>query len=163
MGHKPQLLSDSIYNNITLGIEKDISQVLKDVCLDIDLNEMPNRENTLVGNGGVRLSGGQQSRIALARALLNKNKIIILDDPFSAVDMQTEEKIIDNLRKNYNESLIILISHRLTIFRKINKILLLHNDKTFEYGDHNEFMVNSKLYQTIYNLQCAVGDENEER
>lgn len=162
LDHKPQLLSDSIYNNITLGSDKDISQVLKDVCLDIDLNEMPNRENTLVGNGGVRLSGGQQSRIALARALLNKNKIIILDDPFSAVDMQTEEKIIENLRKNYSESLIILISHRLTIFRKINHIILLHNDKTVEYGNHNEFMENSKLYQTIYNLQCAVGDENEE-
>ncbi|MBP1924730.1 ABC-type multidrug transport system fused ATPase/permease subunit [Sedimentibacter acidaminivorans] len=162
LGHKPQLLSDSIYNNITLGNQKDISQVLKDVCFDIDLNEMPNRENTLVGNGGVRLSGGQQSRIALARALLNKNKIIILDDPFSAVDMQTEEKIIDNLRKNYSESLIILISHRLTIFRKINHIILLHNDKTVEYGKHNEFMENSKLYQTIYNLQCAVGDENGE-
>jgi ABC-type multidrug transport system fused ATPase/permease subunit len=163
LGHKPQLLSDTIYNNITLGNEKEISQVLKDVCFDIDLSEMPDKEHTLVGNGGVRLSGGQQSRIALARALINKNKIIILDDPFSAVDMQTEERIIENLRENYKESLIILISHRLTIFRKINHIILLHNDKTIEYGNHKDFMESSKLYQTIYNLQCAVGDENEER
>jgi len=163
LGHKPQLLSDTIYNNITLGNEKDISQVLRDVCFDKDLNEMPYKENTLVGNGGVRLSGGQQSRIALARALINKNKIIVLDDPFSAVDMQTEEKIIENLKNNYKESLIILISHRLTIFHRINHIILLHNDKTVEYGNHNELMENSKLYQTIYNLQCAVGDENEEK
>nr|WP_312578512.1 ABC transporter ATP-binding protein [Sedimentibacter sp.] len=163
LSHKPQLLSDTIYNNITLGNEKDISHVLKDVCFDIDLSEMPDKEYTLVGNGGVRLSGGQQSRIALARALLGKNKIIVLDDPFSAVDMQTEEKIIKNLRDNYKESLIILISHRLTNFNKINNIILLHSDKKVEYGNHKEFMKNSKLYQTIYNLQCAVGDENEGR
>lgn len=163
LGHKPQLLSDTIYNNITLGNKKDISHVLKDVCFDTDLKKMVEKEHTLVGNGGVRLSGGQQSRIALARALINKNKIIVLDDPFSAVDMQTEEKIIENLRNNYKESLIILISHRLTIFNKINHIILLHNDKTVEYGNHNEFMESSKLYQTIYNLQCDVGDENEEK
>ena len=163
LGHSPQLLSDTIYNNITLGNNADISSVLKDVCFDIDLKEMVFGENTLVGNGGIRLSGGQQSRIALARTLINKNKIIILDDPFSAVDMKTEEKIIDNLKNNYKDSLVILISHRLTIFNKINQIILLHNDKTVEYGNHNNLMKSSQLYETIYNLQCAVGDENEEK
>ena len=163
LGHSPELLTDTIYNNITLGSEIDISTVLKDVCFDTDLEEMVYAENTLVGNSGIRLSGGQQSRIALARTLIKRNKIIILDDPFSAVDMKTEEKIIENLRNNYKESLIILISHRLTIFNKINKIILLHNDKTVEYGSHNELMKSSQLYETIYNLQCAVGDENEEK
>jgi len=112
MGHKPQLLSDSIYNNITLGNEQDISQVLKDVCFDIDLQTMPDGINTMVGNSGIRLSGGQQARLALARTLFNHNKIIILDDPFAAVDMKTEEQIMENLRSNYKNSLIILISHR---------------------------------------------------
>jgi len=163
LGHSPQLLSDTIYNNITLGNNNDISSVLKDVCFNTDLKEMVLGENTLVGNGGIRLSGGQQSRIALARTLINKNKIIILDDPFSAVDMKTEEKIIENLKNNYKESLVILISHRLTIFNKINQIILLHNDKTVEYGNHNDLMKSSQLYETIYNLQCAVGDENEEK
>jgi len=163
LGHSPQLLSDTIYNNITLGKNTDISSVLKDVCFDTDLKEMVLGENTLVGNGGIRLSGGQQSRIALARTLINKSKIIILDDPFSAVDMKTEEKIIENLKNNYKDSLVILISHRLTIFNKINQIILLHNDKTVEYGNHNNLMKSSQLYETIYNLQCAVGDENEEK
>lgn len=163
MGHKPQLLSDTIYNNIVLGNEQDISAVLKDVCFDTDLAEMPDGENTLVGNGGIRLSGGQQSRIALARALLNKNKIIILDDPFSAVDMKTEEKIIENLKNNYKDSLIIIISHRLTIFSRINKVLFIRNDKTVDYGTHNELMESSELYEEIFNLQCAAGDENEEK
>jgi len=161
LSHKPQLLSDTIYNNITMGNKKDIAEVLKYVCFDVDLKEMPQGQNTLVWNSGIRLSGGQQERIALARTLLNKNKIIILDDPFSAVDMKTEEKIIDNLRDNYKESLIILISHRLTAFNKINKILFLNNDKTIDFGTHEELLNNSLVYKEIYNLQCAVGDEDE--
>ncbi|QGU94010.1 ATP-binding cassette domain-containing protein [Clostridium bovifaecis] len=160
LGHKPQLLSDTIYNNITLGGGQDISSVLKDVCFDDDLIMMSQGQNTLVGNGGVRLSGGQQARIALARALINKNKIIILDDPFSAVDMNTEEKIIKNLKENYKDSLIILISHRLAIFPKVDQIILLHNDKVIEYGTHNELMKRSNLYATIFDLQCTEGGEN---
>jgi ABC-type multidrug transport system fused ATPase/permease subunit len=163
LGHDPQLLSDTIYNNITLGSGKDINSVLKDVCFDTDLKSMPEGQDTLVGNGGVRLSGGQQSRIALARTLINKNKIIVLDDPFSAVDMKTEEKIIKNIKNNYKNSLIILISHRLTIFSEVNQIILLHGDKTAEYGTHNELMKSSELYRTIYNLQCTNGGDNDER
>lgn len=161
LSHKPQLLSDTIYNNITLGNGKNITDVLKHVCFDDDLKEMLEGQNTFTGNGGIRLSGGQQVRIALARTLLNKNKVIILDDPFSAVDMKTEEKIIENLRSSYKESIIILISHRLTAFNKINKVLFLNNDNTFEFGTHEELMKDSLLYKEIYNLQCAVGDENE--
>jgi ATP-binding cassette, subfamily B, multidrug efflux pump len=163
LGHKPQLLSDTIYNNITLGNKEDITSVLKDVCFDTDLKAMPEAENTLVGNSGIRLSGGQQSRIALARTLLSKNKIIILDDPFSAVDMKTEEMIIENLKNNYKKSLIILVSHRLSIFNKISQIILLHNDKTIEYGTHNELMKSSDLYATIFNLQCTEGCDDSEK
>ena len=159
-GHKPELLSDTIYNNIILGAEQDIKSVLKDVCFDIDLETMPHGQSTVVGNSGIRLSGGQQARIALARTLLNKNKIIILDDPFSAVDMKTEEKIIENLKNNYKQSLIILISHRVTIFSKINNILLIHSDKKVDYGTHEELMKNSEIYATIFNLQCTEGGED---
>lgn len=153
LGHNPHLLSDTIYNNISLGKSYDISSVIKDVCFDDDLKAMPDGENTLVGNSGIRLSGGQQARIALARTLIQKNKIIILDDPFSAVDMKTEEKIINNLRNNYKDSFIILISHRLAIFDRINRIILLNNDKTVDYGTHDELMKSSEIYSTIYNLQ----------
>jgi ABC-type multidrug transport system fused ATPase/permease subunit len=163
LGHKPQLLSDSIYNNITLGNNMDITDIISNVCFDADLEVMEDRENTLVGNSGVRLSGGQQARIALARTLLNKNKIIILDDPFSAVDMKTEEKIIKNLKSNFTSSIIILISHRLTIFPRIDNVIFMHNDKTVEYGTHNELISKSKLYKEIFDLQCTVGDEINER
>ena len=77
LGHNPQLLTDTIYNNITLGNGKDISSVLKDVCFDTDLLSMPLLENTLVGNSGTRLSGGQQSRISLARTLLKDRKSVV--------------------------------------------------------------------------------------
>lgn len=159
LGHNPQLLSDTIYNNITLGSKQAITSVLEDVCFDTDLGAMPDGVNTLVGNSGVRLSGGQQARMALARALLNKNKIIILDDPFSAVDMKTEEKIIENLRNNYKDSLIILVSHRLAIFSRINQIIMLNNDKTIDYGTHAELMKKSEVYATIFNLQCSEGGD----
>lgn len=161
LGHRPQLLSDTIHNNITLGADRDISEVLKDVCFDEDLAKMPKGADTLVGNSGIRLSGGQQARIALARTLLNKNKIIVLDDPFSAVDMKTEEQIIENLKTNYRNSLIILISHRLAVFSRIDQIILLKDDKKAEYGTHEELMQSSEVYSTIFNLQCTEdGDSN---
>lgn len=159
LGHNPQLLSDTIYNNITLGQKGDITAALQDVCFDTDLAGMPDGADTLVGNGGIRLSGGQQSRIALARTLCHKSKIIILDDPFSAVDMQTEEKIIANLKKNYANSLIILISHRLAIFNQIDEIVLLQNG-TAEYGTHQQLMESSALYANIYNLQRMAGESH---
>ena len=162
LGHKPQLLSDSIYNNITLGNDQDIASVLKDVCFHNELQAMPQGENTLVGNSGIRLSGGQQARISLARTLINKNKIMVLDDPFSAVDMKTEEEIIENLKNNYKDSLIILISHRLTIFKAVNHIVFLNNDKTADYGTHDELLKSSEVYRSIFNLQSTGGDNYEE-
>ena len=163
LGHKPQLLFDSIYNNITLGKTNDISQVLKDVCFDVDMASMPEGENTMVGNAGIRLSGGQQARIALARTLMSDSKILILDDPFSAVDMLTETKIIAHLKAHYHDRCILLISHRLAIFNQIDRILLLHTDKTYEYGTHEDLMRTSALYERIYTLQHAERGEIDEK
>lgn len=157
LGHKPQLLSDTIYNNITLGDNQDIKAILYDICFEDDLKVMAEREFTMVGNAGIRLSGGQQARIALARTLIKKDKIIILDDPFSAVDMKTEEEIIKNLKNNYSDSIIIFISHRLSIFKNISKILLFNDNKKVDYGTHNELMEKSHLYKSIYDLQIGGG------
>jgi ATP-binding cassette subfamily B multidrug efflux pump len=162
LGHKPQLLSDTLYNNITLGKPADISQVLKDVCFDTDMAAMPQGENTLVGNAGIRLSGGQQARIALARTLLSPSKILILDDPFSAVDMRTEARIIENLKARYRDRCILLISHRLAIFDRIDRILVLHSDKSFAYDTHLNLLISSPLYARITALQHAQrGDADE--
>lgn len=161
LGHNPQLFSDTIYNNITMGIEADITGVLQDVCFVEDMAAMPAGIHTLAGNAGIRLSGGQQARIALARALMRKSKIIVLDDPFSAVDMITEEKIIGNLKTNYQECLIILISHRLAIFSHIDRIVLLHGNRPMEYGTHQMLMETSEIYARIFNLQQMAGENHE--
>jgi ABC-type bacteriocin/lantibiotic exporter with double-glycine peptidase domain len=162
LGHQSQLLSDTIYNNITLGSQADISQVLRDVCFDEDLATMKEGANTLVGSSGIRLSGGQMARIALARALLDKRKIIILDDPFSAVDMKTEEKIIENLKRGYSNSIILIISHRLAMFDKVDNIILIKSCNQTEYGNHSDLMKHSEFYATVYKLQHAQGGEKHE-
>jgi ATP-binding cassette subfamily B multidrug efflux pump len=124
---------------------------------------MPEGENTKVGNMGIKLSGGQQARVALARALYGENSIIILDDPFSAVDMKTEEEIVKNLKSMYKESIIILISHRISIFKETDLVILFDQEKNAVYGTHEELMEKSKAYHAIYSIQSTVGvdiDEN---
>ena len=155
MGHRPELLSDTIYNNIALGADPDAGAVLRDVCFDEDLSTMSEGTETPVGNGGVRLSGGQQARIALARALAQKKDLIILDDPFSAVDMGTEEQIIENLKNDYRDSVVVIVSHRLSIFDKIDGIILLDRNGNADYGTHEELMRRSPVYAEIRELQCA--------
>jgi len=155
LGHRPQLLSDSIRNNISLGEDIDVAKVLSDVAFDTDLKAMPLGLDSLVGNSGITLSGGQQARIALARTLAKKSKIIILDDPFSAVDMQTESTIIHNLRLNYPDTLFILISHRLAIFQVIDRIILMQGHKEYITGTHHELLEKSQLYSTIFHLQSS--------
>ncbi len=162
MGHNPNLMSETIYNNITLGDGGDISEILKIVCLDEDLKTMKDGINTLVGNAGVKLSGGQQARVALARTLYRRTPIVILDDPFSAVDMETERKIIKNLRSYHNEQIILLISHRLSIFTEASNIMLMNSDKTYEYGTHDQLITKSSLYNELFNLQSSKdGDDHE--
>lgn len=148
MGHDSQLLFDTIYNNITLGCDGDIRKVLADVCFDEDLKSMPEGIETKVGASGVRLSGGQQARLALARALYNKSRILVLDDPFSAVDVNTEAKIMDNLRKHYSDCIILLISHRTSAFDRTENVLLLDRGKT-RFDTHQNLLNTSQTYRNI--------------
>ena len=160
LGHQSQLLSDTLYRNITLGIDGDISAVLQDVCFEEDMLSMPEGIQTVVGSSGIRLSGGQQARIALARALYRHGSLLILDDPFSAVDMKTEQLILTNLHRHYTDCIILLISHRLTVFPSADQIILLHSDHTAEYGNHQTLLASSALYASIYKLQTG-GDSHE--
>ena len=86
LGHDPELFNDSVRNNILLGDDDDAEKYLKAVCFDGEVAEMEEGMDTIVGNGGVRLSGGQAQRLALARTLCHKRPVLILDDPFSALD-----------------------------------------------------------------------------
>jgi len=154
-GHQSELLSESIKENITLGKEGDVTEVLHDVCFDKDLQTMEQGADTLVGSGGVRLSGGQAARISLARALWRHSPLVILDDPFASVDRITEDAIIQNLRLHYRSSLILLISHRLAIFPKTDLVLMLEGNGTAMSGTHQEMLRENADYRDMYTLQMG--------
>lgn len=157
LGHQPELFSGTIEENIRLGREGDISKVLSLVCMDEDLKSFPDGVKTLIGDGGVRLSGGQQARIALARTLYHARPLMILDDPFSAVDPKTEEQIFRNLRAYSSDSIILLISHRLALFSRMDQVLFL-NQGTAVCGSHEELMQTQPIYRQLVIRQEKAGD-----
>ncbi|MEG2192350.1 MAG: ABC transporter ATP-binding protein [Oscillospiraceae bacterium] len=161
LSHTPQLLSESIYANITLGDDGDITPVLNQVSFQKDLETMPEGINTLVGSSGVKLSGGQQARVALARALYHNSPLIILDDPFASVDIKTETEIIENLRLKGENSIIILISHRLSVFPKTDKVIFINGDGKMSQGTHSELLKSCEGYKNIYTLQLGGGEDEK--
>lgn len=149
-GHDPELFTGSIRDNITFGQVDNarLQQVLREVQIDVevDLDED-------AGTEGTELSGGQQARIALARALYSKAPVLILDDPFSAVDADTEEKIFRALRTSEQNRIILLLSHRLAMFPRMDQIVFLENG-TMTSGTQEE-MLHNPAYAALYRLQTA--------
>ncbi|MEA4897292.1 MAG: ABC transporter ATP-binding protein [Christensenellaceae bacterium] len=160
MGHEPELMSDSVEENIRLGEAKDAAPYLEAVCLADEVAQMPQRAATPVGGGGVRLSGGQQARLALARTLYNARGILVLDDPFSAVDKSTERAIFDNLRRMAADKIVILISHRLYMFPQLDRVLYLDGGAGV-LSTHDELMRDNPAYAELYRAQADGGDARE--
>lgn len=125
MGHDPELMSDTISENVLLGDSGDLSQLLRDVDIYDEVSHMDLKEHTPIGAGGIRLSGGQQQRIALARTLLHRAPIIVLDDPFSALDKATEKHVLDSIIRECPDSVIFLITHRTYLLEKAHTVLRL--------------------------------------
>lgn len=153
LGHDPELFNDTIENNILLGSEFDAKKYLKMVCLDKEVEGMEDGINTLVGNGGVRLSGGQAQRLALARTLCHKRPLMILDDPFSALDKDTEKKIYENLKQMAKDNIIILISHRLYMFPDMDKVIWLDSNGAASIGTHEEVAASVPEYRELFESQ----------
>lgn len=163
LGHDPELFNDSVEHNVLLGEQgKDAKTYLKAVCLDKEVEEMENGLDTLVGNGGVRLSGGQAQRLALARTLCHKKPVLILDDPFSALDKKTEEQVFENLKKLVGDSVILLISHRLYLFPQMDQVIWMENGQT-KTGTHEELMKRSPEYAKLYLEQAEKGGMTNEQ
>ena len=152
MGHNLELFDDTIENNIKFGKEGNILPVLDIASMKEEVETFPDGIYTRLGEGGIKLSGGQQSRIALARTLYHARGIIVLDDPFSACDKNTEKEIYENIRREYKESIIFLISHRLSLFEQMDQILFIDN-QSVEAGTHQELLKNNKKYKHLYFLQ----------
>lgn len=152
MGHNLELFDDTIENNIKFGKEGNILPVLDIASMKEEVESFPDGIYTRLGEGGIKLSGGQQSRIALARTLYHARGIIVLDDPFSACDKNTEKEIYENIRREYKESIIFLISHRLSLFEQMDQILFIDN-QSVEAGTHQELLKNNEKYKHLYFLQ----------
>ena len=157
LGHDPELFFDSVENNILLGEKKEADDYLKAVCMEQEVAEMEDGKQTAVGNGGVRLSGGQAKRLALARTLCHKKPVLILDDPFSALDKNTEKQIFANLKQQTKDNIVFLISHRLYLFPQMNQVIWMEDGKAVA-GTHEEILEKIPEYRSLYETQS---DERE--
>lgn len=165
LGHDPELFNDSVRNNVLLGDDYDVFEYLRAVCMDKEVEAMEQGADTIIGSEGIRLSGGQAQRIALARTLCHKKLVLVLDDPFSALDRNTEEQIYKKLKDMASDNIVILISHRLYMFPKMDKVIWMDAGKA-NVGTHKELMLECpgyrKMYETVSVEECrTVETENE--
>jgi ATP-binding cassette subfamily B protein len=168
IGFVPQdsfLFSRTVSENIAFGVEESDLDEVYDVArvtrFDKDIDQLPRGYEELVGERGVTLSGGQKQRAAMARALLMKPKILILDDALSAVDTHTEEEILENLKSATQGLTTLVVSHRISSIQHADRIYVLDGGKVAEEGSHDELLRRGGIYAEIYRLQLLT-DELEQ-
>ena len=157
IGYVPQdvfLFSDTIKNNILFGCEnldfKKVEKAAKDSDLLRNISSFPDKYETMIGERGITLSGGQKQRISIARAIIKEPKILILDDCLSAVDTNTENIILENLKKIMTDRTTIVISHRISSVKLAKKILVIKEGQVIEKGSHKELIKMNGHYNKLY-------------
>ena len=160
IGYVPQdtyLFSETVGGNIAFGLEKlELSEVrgaAEIASLDGDIQDFAKQYETMVGERGITLSGGQKQRSAIARAIVRDPRILILDDSLSAVDTQTEEKILSRLRGVMHGRTTILIAHRTSTVRDADQIVVLKDGELVERGTHDELLARQGYYADLYQKQ----------
>ena len=161
LGHDPELSADTIENNVLCGSGQDALPFLAATALKDEVLAMENGTETVIGNSGTRLSGGQAQRLALARTLSHPRPVMILDDPFSALDRNTEDAVFANLRNYAKDKVVFLISHRLYHFPQMQEVIFMENGKTI-VGTHDELMTSVPAYRHLYESQTG-GEPHEEQ
>jgi len=168
-GEDAFLFSASIRQNITFQdrVEPGAENMAREevavhtAALSDDMALFPQGLNTVVGERGTRLSGGQRQRVALARAIYSGNPVLILDDPFSAVDIGTEQRMIERIRNDLKGTTILVFSHRLASFAGADRILVLDKGRLVEQGNHLQLMANRGMYEKIYSAQTWMEGEGK--
>lgn len=160
------LFSDTLKSNISFGVEDEdmeaITRATEAACIHDNIISFPEGYDTIVGERGVTLSGGQKQRSSIARALMKDAPILILDDALSAVDTDTEEQILRNLKTNRVGKTTILIAHRISTIQNADIIMVLEDGKAQEIGNHEELMQLGGIYKDMFDkqqLEAAVGEK----
>lgn len=148
------LFSDTIEENIKMGNQYATIEEIKDACrnacaLDF-INELEDGFNTVIGERGIGLSGGQKQRISIARALVRKGKILILDDATSALDLETEYELLKNLKTTKSKTTTFIIAHRISAVKNSDQIIYVENGSIVERGTHEELLALQGKYYCIY-------------
>ena len=165
IGYVPQdnfLFSSTVLENICFGVDVDLEKAkeyAEYASVAKDIEDFPDKYDTIVGERGVTLSGGQRQRISIARAMIKDPQILILDDSVSAVDTETEEKILNYIHRVRSNKTTIIIAHRISTVKDLDKIVLLENGRILDVGTHEELLQNSKTYQEMVLLQQLDDEE----
>ena len=159
LGHDPELSADTVQNNVLCGSKQDPMPWLAAVALKDEVQAMENGVDTVIGPSGTRLSGGQAQRLALARTLAHPRPVLVLDDPFSALDRSTEDTVFANLQEYAKDKVVFLISHRLYHFSQMQRVIFMEDGKT-TVGTHEELLAAVPAYRQLYESQTG-GQQHE--
>ena len=154
LGHDPELWNDTVEENVLCGEAGDAMRFLALTALDGEVRAMEQGLQTVVGSGGVRLSGGQAQRLALARTLAHPRPVLVLDDPFSALDRRTEDEVFARLKACAQDRIVILISHRLYHFPELRQIVFMQDGKA-DVGTHEALCASVPAYRALYESQTG--------
>ncbi|MCL4148478.1 UNVERIFIED_CONTAM: hypothetical protein GTU68_015214, partial [Idotea baltica] len=162
IGAVPQdafLFSDSIKNNIKFGnhtaSDEDVVKVAKNAAVHKNIMGFAKQYETVLGERGITLSGGQKQRVSIARALLKDPEIYLFDDCLSAVDTETEEEILENLKKASRNRTTLIVSHRVSSAKNADRILVLEDGTLFQEGTHDDLIAVEGYYKSLYLNQLS--------
>lgn len=154
------ITDDTIKNNIDIREESstdEIENMIKRANLYEDIQKMQDGIETTIGENGVKVSGGQKQRIQIARNLLNIRKLNIFDDTLSALDVQTEKQVLEEIEKQVGDNILIVISNKISMMEHLDKVYMLVDGQILDEGTHKELLENNQLYQEL-NAYEKVGD-----
>lgn len=162
VSQSPYIFNMSIKDNLKIVkrdlTEEEMKMACKMACLDDYIETLPDKYDTIAGEGGVMLSGGQKQRLAIARAFIQKTEIILFDEATSALDNETQLKIRQAIENLQNEYTILIIAHRLSTIKNADRILMVDNVEIIVEGNHNQLIQNCEQYQKLYETENSVSE-----